>query len=54
MVSQPRRLPVFSVSMRLAKELKSQIGGKVGWHVKGSKNYNDATSIVFMTSGMLI
>jgi ATP-dependent helicase HrpB len=50
-VLQPRRLAAISLSHRVASEMSSPIGKKVGFEVRGSKKVSEDTEIVFHTYG---
>jgi len=53
-VTQPRRLPAISAAKRVAFELGGRVGGKVGYHIHGERNYSTETKVMFMTIGLFI
>mmetsp|Transcript_6473 Transcript_6473/g.11308 ORF Transcript_6473/g.11308 Transcript_6473/m.11308 type:complete len:1299 (+) Transcript_6473:2091-5987(+) len=53
-VTQPRRLAAVGVAKRVADELHSEIGGIVGYHIRGERKVSPETQVTFMTTGMLI
>jgi HrpA-like RNA helicase len=53
-ITQPRRLGAISIGERVAKEIGSEIGDLVGYHIKGIRQYSRETKILFVTSGILI
>lgn len=53
-VTQPRRLAAVGVAKRVADELHSEIGGVVGYHIRGERKVSSETQVTFMTTGMLI
>jgi HrpA-like RNA helicase len=53
-VTQPRRLAAVGVAKRVADELRCEIGGLVGYHIRGERKVTSETQVVFMTTGMLI
>lgn len=52
--TQPRRLAARSVAIRLAEELKSEVGDLVGYKVRFSDNVQETTLIKLMTDGILL
>ena len=52
--TQPRRLAARSVSTRLASELKSELGGTVGYKVRFSDQVSADSYIKLMTDGILL
>ncbi len=52
--TQPRRLAARSVANRLAEELKTTVGEKVGFKIRFSDHTNDNTFIKLMTDGILL
>ncbi len=52
--TQPRRLAAVTVAERVAGELKTEVGGLVGYQHRYEKKVTDATRIKFMTDGVLL
>ncbi len=52
--TQPRRLAARSVAVRIAEELKSELGHYVGYKVRFHEKRNDSTYIKLMTDGILL
>ena len=52
--TQPRRLAARSVAARLAEELHTRIGEKVGYKVRFSEQVGEDSLIKLMTDGMLL
>ena len=52
--TQPRRLAARSVASRIAQELNTPLGDKVGFKVRFSDNSSEETSIKLMTDGILL
>lgn len=52
--TQPRRIAARAVARRVADELKTQVGGLVGYQVRFNDNVGDQTAIKFMTDGILL
>ncbi|MGB1912573.1 MAG: DEAD/DEAH box helicase, partial [Porticoccaceae bacterium] len=52
--TQPRRIAARSVGSRLADELKTSLGDKVGYQVRFSDQSNRDTLIKLMTDGILL
>ncbi len=52
--TQPRRLPARAVAERIASELRTPLGGVVGYAVRFSERYGDDTLIKVMTDGLLL
>jgi ATP-dependent helicase HrpA len=52
--TQPRRIAARSVGSRLAEELKTTLGDKVGYQVRFSDQSNRDTLIKLMTDGILL
>ncbi|WP_099075442.1 ATP-dependent RNA helicase HrpA [Proteus alimentorum] len=52
--TQPRRLAARSVAERIAHELKSTLGGSVGYKVRFSDHVGDNTLVKLMTDGILL
>ncbi|CAI4225988.1 unnamed protein product [Auanema sp. JU1783] len=53
-ITQPRRVAAISLAHRVAEEVGSTVGEKVGYHVRFEKMYNDNTEICYMTDGILL
>ena len=52
--TQPRRLAAVTVAERVAEELKSSVGGIVGYQHRFGKKVSDLTRVKFMTDGVLL
>lgn len=52
--TQPRRIAAKSIAERIAKELNSNLGDKVGYKVRFCEKVSDNTSIKLMTDGILL
>lgn len=52
--TQPRRIAARSVAARIAEELKSRIGGHVGYKVRFTDTVSPATYVKLMTDGILL
>ena len=52
--TQPRRIAARSVAQRVAEELKSELGGLVGYKVRFTDKVRRDTKIKFMTDGILL
>ena len=52
--TQPRRLAARSVASRIAEELKTPLGDKVGFKIRFSDQVSDASYVKLMTDGMLL
>ena len=52
--TQPRRIAARSVASRLAEELKTDLGDKVGYQVRFADQTNRDTLIKLMTDGILL
>ena len=52
--TQPRRIAARAVARRVAEELKTQVGGAVGYQVRFTEKVGDDTYIKFMTDGILL
>ncbi|GMR32726.1 hypothetical protein PMAYCL1PPCAC_02921 [Pristionchus mayeri] len=53
-ITQPRRVAAMSLAMRVADEMDSEVGDKVGYRVRFEAKCNDDSNIVYMTDGMLL
>ncbi len=52
--TQPRRIAARAVAARVAEELKTALGGQVGYQVRFTDNVGADTRIKFMTDGILL
>ena len=52
--TQPRRIAARAVARRVAEELKTPLGGLVGYQVRFNDNVGDRTAVKFMTDGILL
>jgi ATP-dependent RNA helicase HrpA len=52
--TQPRRIAARAVARRVAEELKTPVGGAVGFQVRFNDQVGDDTRIKFMTDGILL
>ncbi len=52
--TQPRRIAARAVARRVAEELKTSVGGAVGFQVRFNDQVGDDTRIKFMTDGILL
>ncbi len=52
--TQPRRLAARSVGNRIAEELKTELGGQVGYQVRFTDQVSDRTRVKLMTDGILL
>lgn len=52
--TQPRRIAARSVAMRIAEELKTQVGQGVGFKVRFSDHVNSESYLKLMTDGILL
>jgi ATP-dependent helicase HrpA len=52
--TQPRRLAARSVATRVAEELHTPLGDKVGFQVRFSEKVSDQALVKFMTDGILL
>lgn len=53
-VCQPRRLAAIGVASRIAEEMDTSIGDKVGYMVRGDCRVSKNTTLVFMTYGVML
>lgn len=51
---QPRRLAARSAASQLAHRLQTQVGDRVGYHVRFDKKLSYKTQLIAMTTGMLL
>ncbi|GAB3363550.1 ATP-dependent RNA helicase HrpA [Lysobacter rhizosphaerae] len=52
--TQPRRIAARAVARRVAEELKTPLGGAVGYQVRFTENVGEQTAVKFMTDGILL
>jgi ATP-dependent helicase HrpA len=52
--TQPRRLAARTVAERIASELKTELGGTVGYQVRFTDHTSDDTLVKLMTDGILL
>jgi len=52
--TQPRRLAARAVARRVAEELQTPLGGRVGFQVRFSDHVSENTAVKFMTDGILL
>ncbi|WP_372018734.1 ATP-dependent RNA helicase HrpA [Pseudoxanthomonas sp. 10H] len=52
--TQPRRIAARAVAARVAEELKTPLGGQVGYQVRFTDNVGADTRVKFMTDGILL
>lgn len=52
--TQPRRLAARSVANRIAEEMQTPLGDKVGFKIRFSDNVSDNSYVKLMTDGMLL
>ncbi|HSG04358.1 MAG TPA: ATP-dependent RNA helicase HrpA [Marinobacterium sp.] len=52
--TQPRRLAARTVANRIAEELHTPLGGRVGYQVRFHDQVSDATQVKLMTDGILL
>lgn len=52
--TQPRRIAARSVAARIAEELKTELGGLIGYKVRFNDQISDDTQIKLMTDGILL
>src|SRR6188472_3586301 len=53
-VLQPRRVAARSVAARVAWEMKTRVGGAVGYQIRFDDSISPATRICFVTEGILL
>lgn len=53
-ITQPRRIAATSIAARVAKELATEVGAGVGYQIRFENRVSQATSIKFMTDGILL
>ncbi len=52
--TQPRRIAARAVARRVAEELRTPMGGAVGYQVRFNDNVGENTAVKFMTDGILL
>ena len=52
--TQPRRIAARAVARRVAEELKTPMGGLVGYQVRFNDSVGERTAVKFMTDGILL
>ena len=52
--TQPRRLAARTVAQRIAQELKTELGGLIGYQVRFNDKVSAATAVKLMTDGILL
>jgi len=53
-LTQPRRIAATSISARIAKETKTQLGGLVGYKIRFDEKLSKSTKILCQTDGILL
>ena len=53
-ITQPRRIAAISVAQRVAEEMGTKLGGKVGYNVRFDNCSSEETRILFLTDGVLM
>lgn len=53
-ITQPRRVAAITLAERVASEQGTLVGGRVGHSVRFDKKVSPATSLLYMTDGMLV
>ena len=53
-VCQPRRLAAVGVASRVAEEMATAIGDKVGYMVRGDCKVSSSTNMIFCTYGVML
>src|SRR6187200_3352530 len=52
--TQPRRIAARTVAERVAEELRTPLGGAVGWKVRFTDQVGDGTLVKLMTDGIML
>ncbi|MDK1473025.1 ATP-dependent RNA helicase HrpA [Streptomyces sp. 549] len=52
--TQPRRIAARTVAERVAEELRTPLGGAVGWKIRFTDQVGDTTLVKLMTDGILL
>lgn len=53
-ITQPRRVAAISIATRVASELKTKVGGLVGYSIRFEDKTDKSTRVKYMTDGMLL
>lgn len=53
-VTQPRRVATVSVAQRVAEEMHTRVGGKVGYAIRFESHTSKDTTLKFLTDGVLV
>ncbi len=51
-VTEPRRMAAWSLAERVAEEMDTELGGKVGFQTAFERNFSQDTSILYCTDGL--
>ncbi|MDT0594453.1 ATP-dependent helicase HrpB [Glaciecola petra] len=50
---QPRQIAVRNIAEYIAKQLHEEVGGRVGYQMRGEAKYSNKTQLMIMTEGLL-
>ena len=53
-ITQPRRVAAVSLAKRVAKEMRGEVGGLVGYRVRFEDASDSGTRLLYQTDGMLL
>lgn len=53
-VTQPRRIATTSVTDRVSSMMGTEVGGRIGYHIRFDDNTSKETDLTFMTDGILL
>eukprot|EP01083_Nonionella_stella_P042388 114521_1 len=53
-ITQPRRVAAVSIAERVSREFGTNLGDKIGYHVRFDKTISPNTQILYLTDGMLL
>uniref|UniRef100_A0A914D2Y9 RNA helicase n=1 Tax=Acrobeloides nanus TaxID=290746 RepID=A0A914D2Y9_9BILA len=53
-ITQPRRVAAFALANRVAEEMETQVGDKVGYKFRFNNETSEETNVVFLTDGILL
>ncbi len=53
-ITQPRRIATTSVTDRISDMMGTEVGGRIGYHVRFDDNTSNETDLVVMTDGILL
>eukprot|EP01084_Bolivina_argentea_P314081 543996_1 len=53
-ITQPRRVAAISIAQRVSSEFGTNVGDKIGYHVRFDKTISNNTQITYLTDGMLL